>query len=86
MSIVYIRRLMGILFALSFLLAAFAQPRAIPPREKPSAETARLLAYDRSTALDLKEDSAREQDGVLILDVISPGQWRPLMPKQIGSV
>jgi len=62
-------RLGQIFFAFSLLLAAFAQAMAMSPPENPSAETARLLAYDRSIAFDLKEESPKEQDGVLIRDV-----------------
>ena len=42
---------------------------ASPARQKSNVESARLFAYDRSLAFDLKEDSAKEQDGVTIRDV-----------------
>jgi dienelactone hydrolase len=34
-----------------------------------SSKTAKLFEYDRSAALDLKEESSREQDGISIRDV-----------------
>jgi len=42
---------------------------AASPRPVPEEEAAKLFAYDRSRALDLKEVSAREQDGITIRDV-----------------
>jgi dienelactone hydrolase len=59
----------GALFVMINLTAAWLQPTALPVPRKPDGESARLFAYDRSVAFDLKEASAREQDGVIIRDV-----------------
>lgn len=54
---------------LLILISAWSQAAALPPAQKSRDEAARLFAYDRSAAFDLKEVSAREQDGVQIRDV-----------------
>jgi cephalosporin-C deacetylase-like acetyl esterase len=52
---------------LVILICAWSQATA--SSLKPKDEGASLFAYDRSVAFDLKEVSAREQDGVRIRDV-----------------
>lgn len=58
----------GIFIALCFLLSALSQSMALPLPQETGSEAARLFAY-KSLAFDLKEESAKEQDGVTIMDV-----------------
>ena len=51
------------------LLIALCQPAASPLPQMSDNESASLFDYDRSLAFDLKEDSAKEQDGVTVRDV-----------------
>jgi dienelactone hydrolase len=59
----------GILITLVLLFTISSEPFALTLHEKPSSEAEKLFAYKRSVAFDLKEESAKEQDGVRILDV-----------------
>lgn len=59
----------GVLFLISTLLITFSQLAASPLPQMSDSESARLFDYDRSVAFDLKEESAREQDGITIRDV-----------------
>src|SRR2546422_6167096 len=56
----------GILILIGAMFIVSAAPVASPRGKKPDA---RLFVYDRSVAFDLKEESAKEQDGVIIRDV-----------------
>lgn len=56
----------GILILLGAMLMLSAAPVASSRGKKPDA---RLFTYDRSVAFDLKEESAKHQDGVTIRDV-----------------
>ncbi|HEX8138259.1 MAG TPA: hypothetical protein VF544_11760 [Pyrinomonadaceae bacterium] len=60
-----------LLLLLLFLLCAWSQAAASPTASssEPKDEAGALFAYDRSVAFDLKEVSAREQQGVQIRDV-----------------
>ena len=62
-------RPVSLLLGLSLLLGISLQPMALsmPPESKSDAE--KLFAYKRSLAFDLKEESTKEQDGVIIRDV-----------------
>src|ERR1700682_607791 len=68
MYIVVSLRRSGIFITLSFLLSAFSQSMALPLPQKASKETIRVFAYT-SVAFDLKEESAKPQDGITIRDV-----------------
>ena len=67
-NIVSLGRRLVIAITLTFLLTVFSHSMALPPPQKTSSETARLFAY-KSVAFDLKEESAKEQDGITIRDV-----------------
>ncbi len=54
---------------LGSLLVTYSQPAVSPVPWKSSDESARLFAYDRSTPFDLREESSREQDGIIVKDV-----------------
>ena len=56
----------GIPILIGAMLMVSAAPFAFSRGKKPDA---RLFAYNRSVAFDLKEESANEQDGVTIRDV-----------------
>src|SRR5687768_137274 len=57
------------LILLAAVLAVNGSSIASPISQKPDKNNARLFAYDRSVAFDLKEESVKEQDGVKIRDV-----------------
>jgi dienelactone hydrolase len=59
----------GILILLSAMLAVSAPIVASPLTKQLAKERARLFAYDASVAFDLKEESAKDQDGVTIKDI-----------------
>ncbi len=59
----------GILLLFATLLAASAMTLATVPSEKLEKDKARLFAYDSSIPFDLKDESAKEQDGVTIRDI-----------------
>jgi|ERR1700730_2871716 len=59
------RQPVGILILIGAMLMVSAAPVASPRGKKPDAK---LFAYDRSV-FDLKEESVKEQDGVIIRDV-----------------
>jgi hypothetical protein len=61
------QRIAVLLFVLT--LVGPSSSAAASPLPVPDEETAKLFAYDRSRALDLKEVSAKEQDGVTVRDV-----------------
>jgi dienelactone hydrolase len=58
-----------ILILVATMLSASAPSIALLPQRKSVTNNARLFTYDSSVAFDLKEESAREQDGVIIRDV-----------------
>lgn len=62
-------RRVGAFLLLVILLTAWSQTTASPSPRKRNGEAERLFAYDRSVAFDLKEVSAKEQDGVTIRDI-----------------
>ena len=57
------------LIILTFLFMLSSTPLALTLSQKPGGEAEKLFAYKHSIAFDLKEESAKEQDGVRILDV-----------------
>jgi dienelactone hydrolase len=57
------------LLLLLTLMCVWSQATASPLPLKSKDESARLFAYNRAVAFDLKEVSAREQDGVSVRDV-----------------
>src|ERR1051325_88523 len=59
------QRIAVLLFVLTLVGPSSAASLLLVPDE----ETAKLFAYDRSRALDLKEVSAKEQDGITVRDV-----------------
>jgi dienelactone hydrolase len=61
------RKQTRILFAVSMMLFSVTLVFAAPKRA--NAETKNLVAYDRSVALDLKEVSTRQENGVTIKDL-----------------
>lgn len=70
MHVVSHGRRVAVLLLLVNLLAPWSPPAAAAqPRRTGNDEAARLFAYDRSRAFDLKEVSAKEQDGVTIRDI-----------------
>ena len=62
-------RRIGIPMTLGIFLAVSSQLTASALPHKAKDESARLFNYNRSVAFDLKEESAKEQDGVTIRDV-----------------
>jgi len=59
----------GVLFLFGAFLVTFSQPAASPLAQRLDDESARLFDYERSVGFDLKEESAKEQEGVTIRDV-----------------
>jgi dienelactone hydrolase len=57
------------LLTIGLLLTVFAQLTTLVPVQEPKNESAPVFAYDRSVALDLKEESSKDQDGITIRDV-----------------
>ena len=68
MHIATIKRRLGILVPLIFLFTVSSDSLASPGSQKPSDKTARLFTY-KPVAFDLKEDSAKDRDGVTVRDV-----------------
>ncbi|MGH9900233.1 MAG: alpha/beta hydrolase family protein [Pyrinomonadaceae bacterium] len=62
-------RRVRIMIPVAALLLAVSQPAALPLLQKTAGESAPLFAYDKSTAFDLKEVSAKDQSGVTVRDV-----------------
>ena len=69
MNIVHLRHSFAVLLLVLNLLALCSTSRASPQPSKTKDVSTRLFEYDRSIGFDLKEVSAKEQDGVIIRDV-----------------
>jgi pimeloyl-ACP methyl ester carboxylesterase len=67
MPIACAKRQMAGLLLLLVSLGLLSQPSVLAGTQKPEAK--KVLAYDRTVALDLKEASTTEQDGAVIKDV-----------------
>lgn len=59
----------GVLVLFVSLFGASSPFAVGSPLRDADSESARLFAYDRSLAFDLKEESAKEQDGVSLRDI-----------------
>ena len=59
----------GLLISLSLLLGISSPAGALTPSPHMKSEAEKLFAYQKSRAFDLKEESVREQDGVVIRDI-----------------
>lgn len=62
-------QLVSLLLLMGTLLITFSEPVASHPSPTSTDESARIFDYDRSSAFDLKEESAKKQDSVTIRDV-----------------
>jgi dienelactone hydrolase len=60
--------LLSILSAGSIVFTSCTRTKETPEQAKSVASAAQLFAYDRSVAIDVKEDSAQTRDGILIRD------------------
>jgi dienelactone hydrolase len=69
MFIIRSRQCLAVLLFLVILLMAGLPHSALTFTALPNDEAAKLFAYDRATGFDLKEESAKEQDGVALLDI-----------------
>ena len=69
MNIVHLRHSLAVLLLVLNLLALCSTSKASPQPSKTKDASTRLFEYDRSIGFDLKEVSAKEQDGVIIRDV-----------------
>ncbi|MBA3355761.1 MAG: hypothetical protein H0U18_07440 [Pyrinomonadaceae bacterium] len=59
----------GVLFLFGAFLVTLSQPAASSLAQRLDDESARLFDYERSIGFDLKEESAKEQEGVTIRDL-----------------
>jgi dienelactone hydrolase len=69
MSLARFVRPLGLLLCLSVLAGSSPQPGDWALSPEPTSDAEKLFAYKKSLAFDLKEESVREQDGVIIRDV-----------------
>lgn len=60
---------LGVWFLFGAFLVTFSQSAASPLPQRLDDESAGLFDYERSIGFDLKEESAKEQEGVTIRDV-----------------
>jgi dienelactone hydrolase len=68
-SFVRFSRPLGLLIFLSAITGTLVLPMALPMSQKQGGDSDRILAYDRTVALDLKEASVKEENGVIVRDV-----------------
>lgn len=80
MRLVWIAQRAGILFLLGAIIVTSLTPNASTLRHKPDDEATRLFDYDRSAAFDVREESTRNENGVVIRDIsyaaAAPGRGR----------
>ncbi len=69
MHLVRLGQRIGIILFLGILLAGDLPSATVSSSPKARDESKRTFAYDRSVAFDLKEESVKEQDGVIIRDI-----------------
>ena len=65
----HLARFVNLLLGLSLSLGIPSQPAALSISPEMKSDAEKLFAYKKSKAFDLKEESTKEQDGVIIRDV-----------------